>query len=157
MTRTPITFQFAEWITRVEGGLETLRLEASQDVIAEMQRVGPSVANPDGGDGGHMPVDTGWLRSSLSVTLDQPTPASQTPPPRPEGHAPGDDPIYEPRDNDIVMTLANVPEGTSIFATYGAVYAGVQEATYGFARLASQQWPQFCEAAQARIRRRLGL
>lgn len=154
---TPVTFQFAEWITRVEGGLETLRLEASQDVIAEMQRVGPSVANPDGGDGGHMPVDLGYLRASLVVTLDQPTPANQQAPPRPEGHRPGDAPIYEPRDNDIVMALANAPEGTPVFATYGAVYAGVQEARYGFAKLAAQKWPQLCAAAQARIKRRLGL
>ena len=65
--------QVSAWVRMSERRIETVFKEAAQDVISEMQEVGPSVANPDSHGGGNMPVDTGALRASLQAALNQPS------------------------------------------------------------------------------------
>jgi hypothetical protein len=63
--------------------------------------------------GGNMPVDSGYLRSSLQVTTGAPIPAAQ---PNPGGS-------YTYEGQQVVTVLVGAPLDAVIYATYGAAYA----------------------------------
>jgi len=122
------------WVAKSEARLEAVFRMSAQDVIAEMQEVGPSVANPDSFGTGHMPVDTGFLRASLQASINEPRPAMMFRPPSAGSVA------YEA--SPVALVIAGARLGQTIYATYGASYAPRMEARYGFVRLAAQRWQE---------------
>ena len=120
------------WVRKSEARIAAVFKSSAQDVISEMQEVGPSVANPDSFGTGNLPVDSGFLRASLQAAINEPSPAIQFRPPSATSVA------YDP--SPVALVIAGAKLGETIYATYGAVYAPRMEATYGFVRLAAQNW-----------------
>lgn len=89
------------------------------------------------GEGGNLPVDTGYLRSSLQVATEMPTP---------RGGAPEEGKTYSYNVGSVALTIAGAELGQTIWAVYGASYASAQE--YGskgregrqFVAQAAQKW-----------------
>lgn len=132
------------WVAQTQARMVAVRNDATQEVIAAMQLPGPSVANPGGGAGGHMPIDTGFLRASLVVNLDDAFPPLRDNP-DPKGSFTWDA-------QDVVLTISGAPLGTPILAVYSAAYAKKVEERYGFVRLAAQRWPQIVEDSVSRAK-----
>jgi hypothetical protein len=147
MTST-FSAQVSAWVNMSDRRIETVFKEASQDVISEMQEVGPSVANPDSSGGGHMPVDTGALRASLQAALNQPASVVFRPPS-------GGNIAYNP--SPVALVVASAKAGDTIYATYSVDYARAMEARYGFVRLSAQNWQSIVSRAAARVKRRVTL
>jgi hypothetical protein len=144
MAQKSFSASVSEWVRKSEARMEAVLKMSAQDVISEMNEVGPSVANPDSFGVGHMPVDTGFLRASLQAAINDPQPAFQFRPPSLGNVA------YDP--SPVALVIAGAKLGQTIFATYGAVYAPRMEARYGFVRLAAQNW-QSIVAKNARLAR----
>jgi hypothetical protein len=138
--------QVSAWVSMSERRIETVFKEASQDVISEMQEVGPSVANPDSSGSGNMPVDTGALRASLQAALNQPANVVFRPPT-------GGNVAYDP--SPVALVIASAKLGDTIYATYSVDYAQAMEAKYGFVRLSAQNWQQIVSRAASRVKRRV--
>lgn len=144
------TAQIDAWIARSKVATEAVFKQSAQAVINEM--------NTPVAKGGNMPVDTGFLRASLQVGIDQiPTAMDKEKPADAAGREPHSGPLYEPDTNAATMAIAGVRFGQTIFATYGANYAIYQENRNGFVRLAAQRWPaivaQVADEAKARFKR----
>lgn len=129
-----------------ERRIETVFKESAQDVISEMQEVGPSVANPDSTGTGHMPVDTGALRASLQAAINQPSNVVFRPPT--SGSV-----AYDP--SHVALVIASAKVGETIYATYSVEYAKAMETRYGFTRLAAQNWQQIVNRRAAIVKRRV--
>jgi len=131
--------QLDDWCREVRGRGEAVFKASAQETISIMQRVGPSVANPDASGGGNMPVDTGFLRNSLHVDVGN-------------GASSGGDQYSE---GEVALTLGGASLGDTVTASYGANYAPQMEERYGFVRLAALQWPQtvkkMIETAKRRV------
>jgi len=136
-----------KWVAKSERRIETVFKEAAQDVISEMQEVGPSVANPDSHGTGHMPVDTGFLRASLQASLNSPAPAMTFRPPDAKSVK------YDP--SPVALVIAGAQLGQTIYATYAAAYAPRMEARYGFVRLAAQNWQSIVDRRARIVKRRV--
>jgi hypothetical protein len=101
------------------------------------------------GQGGNMPVKTGFLRSSLMVSTSL-VPVAEIR--RPE-KGPF---VYFPAEVESTVMGAHV--GEHIYIGYTAEYANYAEygngsyPGHGFQRLAVQQWPFIVDAAIARVR-----
>jgi hypothetical protein len=83
------------------------------------------------GEGGNMPIDTGFLRASLVVTRNA----------RYDGQGrpnPGLKVTYN--DAAVAITLNSIKLGDIIHVSWVANYAVFMEFRYGFARLAIQNW-----------------
>lgn len=139
-----------EWVKKSERRIDTVFKESAQEVISEMQEVGPSVANPDSFGTGNLPVDTGFLRASLQAGLNSPPTAMvfRPPPEQKPGAAP-----YDPE--PVSLTIQGAKPGDTVYATYGAVYAARMEAKYGFVRLAAQNWQPIVKRVAKRVRDRV--
>lgn len=144
---TSFSAQVDAWVRKTERRMETVFKEAAQDVISEMQEVGPSVANPDSTGSGHMPVDTGFLRASLQAKLNQSAGVQIQ---RPSG-----DENYAYNASPVVLVIASANLGDTIFATYAASYASRMEERYGFVRLAAQNWQQIVNRRAKAVRDRV--
>lgn len=136
-----------KWCQDSIAKCEAVFREAAEDVIDEMQKVGPSVAATNAaisrglghkgrgknrlpiqgpvtapGEGGRNPVDLGWHRASLKVALDAgPQALTQV---APESRAPAWD------IGEVSMTIKNANLDQKIVASYGMVYSRRLE--YGF-------------------------
>jgi hypothetical protein len=140
------------WVDETEARMLAVFREAAQRVIELMQKVGPSVANPDGGEGGNMPVDTGFLRASLLATLNSPSDAIRFKPDNVDA--------FSYSDGAVSLVILGAQIGDTIYAVYTANYARFVEygangrAGYAFVRLAAQNWQQVVDEvardAQAR-------
>lgn len=138
--------QVDKWVRESQKRVEVVFKESAQDVIAEMQAVGPSVANPDSFGTGNMPVDTGFLRASLQARLNEPPGVIR---PRPAGDA-----SYSYSSSPIALVIAGAAIGDTIYATYGANYASIMEQRYAFRRLAAQNWQQIVDRQAKRMKAR---
>jgi hypothetical protein len=149
-----------EWTMKAKGGVENVFKQSVQDVIEKMQTPGWSVGSTraainSGGKkkqtvvsgnskGGNLPVDTGFLRSSLRVTLGSPASGLID---RPEGND-----YTWAEERSYTMTIGGADITQSIYAVYLAKYARHVEygtnstPARGFRRLAVQQWPQIVAA-----------
>jgi len=152
--------QVDEWCTQAEDRLLWIFMEAVQRVISKMQEVGPSKAR--GGQGtGHMPVDTGYLRSSLVVQLNNLS-ATKTVKPK-------DVQAFAYDDSQVSMVIVAAKLGDSIYAAYTAAYARrleygfsgtdsagrtVNQEGYAFVRLAVQQWQSIVNEVVAEAKSR---
>lgn len=116
--------------------MEAVFRESAQRVIAEAQR--PK------GEGGRMPVDTGFLRASGQVSLSGPPLIRQGFVP-PNDAKPGS---YAYNASPIALQIAGAKLGGTIWFGYTAAYAAAREygargqAPDAFVRGAAQQWQQ---------------
>ena len=62
--------QVDAWTKKSTARVTAVVQESTQRLIEQANTVGPSVANPTGGAGGKMPIDTGFLRASMAVSFD---------------------------------------------------------------------------------------
>lgn len=153
----------AAFVAKSKVAMRAVFQSSVQDVIRVMQTPGASMAStsaaigeggmgPTGatGHGGLMPVDTGFLRSSLSVTLNAPDTAFK---PRPNG-----DWAYNFDEMAYTLTINRANLGDTIYAVYTANYAAAVEygargrPGYFFVRTAAQQWQQIVDANVARFK-----
>ncbi|MDE3874605.1 HK97 gp10 family phage protein [Sinorhizobium meliloti] len=137
----------AQWADKVEGAVEAIFKEATQEVVEEMQR--------PVGQGGRMRVDTGFLRASLL--------ASSTSMPAISAAKPVDGGTYTPDFGQIEAVIAGADIGDTLYFGYTASYAGYREygangqPADGFVRLAAQNWPIIVDRKAAELKARLGL
>lgn len=123
---------------RTEAAVKT----AAQAVADDANTEGPSVANPDGGRGGRMPVDTGFLRNSIAAAVGS----------VPRG--PGDPLTGRMGGPSAVAVAINGWNLESpLYVGWTARYATVMENRYGFLEAALQKWPDYVEAAVAEAKR----
>lgn len=133
------------WVAETKARMLAVRNESIQRLVERMQT---PVAK-----GGNMPVDTGFLRSSIAFSTGQPvTTVREHPNPK---AAPGSMDRFDA--GELTTVLLGSKLGAPIYAVYTAVYARRQE--YGFVGkdslgrtfnqagrrfvgLAAQQWPQ---------------
>lgn len=119
------------WISKSE----VLMTEVARESI---QRLLEKVQTPKA-QGGRMPVQTGFLRSSMVVTLNTPHVGFSQ---RVKGK------MYDYPFDQYLMTINNFKLGDKVFAVFASAYAIHQE--YGtsrmpgnfFVRTAAQEWPQ---------------
>lgn len=132
-----------EWVKKCERRLHAVAKQAAQSVLEEASEAGPSVARPSAFGTGKMPIDTGFLRQSLKVSL------SGMPSGEPQGVKGKEYPAP-----DFSLQLSGVPAGSSFFAGWTAVYARKMERRYGFMRSAAQGWQQRVNDAVAEAKAR---
>lgn len=130
MSSQTFTAQVSAFVARSKGRLDAVVRESVQRLVEDMQI--------PVGAGGNMPVDTGYLRSSLQITDT---------PPMVRAGAPGAGQSYSYNEAAISLQIAGMPTGKVTYLSYGASYAAAVE--FGargrpgraFARLAAQKWP----------------
>lgn len=140
MARLPFSAQVDAWVRQTQERMEAVFKTSASEVIEAMQ-------TPVGG-GGNMPVDTGFLRASLVVSINTDLPPASRKNPGGQGFA------VPPVD----MVIAGVALGDTIVAGYTANYAG--HVNYGTSRMAprqfveraAQQWPTIVGSVTARLR-----
>lgn len=138
---TSFSAQVEEWTRKVPGALEAVFKQSAQDIVEEMQ-------TPVGA-GGHMRVDTGFLRASLLAST------SRMPSINPEAR-PADGQTYSP-DGQIELVIAGADIVDELFFGYTAAYAGVREYRDGFVRMAAMNWRETVFRNTARVKKAMGL
>ena len=114
--------------------LEAVTRQSIQDVVNRAQLQGPSVANPTGGKGGDMPVDTGFLRASAAASLQGwPTGPTNNPQKLP----------YSWDDNGVVTALAALKLGDTFYFGWTADYAVEMNVRYAFMDKPIQNWKDY--------------
>lgn len=138
----------AGWADKVEGAVEAIFKEATQEVVEEMQTTRK--------EGGRMRVDTGFLWASLM--------ASTSAMPRINPNAlPVKGQHYTFDMDQIEAVIIGADLGDELYFGYTAAYAAHRE--YGahgqpadaFVRLAAQNWPIVVDRKAAELKARLGL
>lgn len=130
------TAQIDEWTRKTEARMLAVFRTAAQYVIEDVRD--------------RTPVDTGFLRSSWTVSLDGPLPMRST---NPGGSA------FQPQSYSLQIAGADL--GSTIYASFVANYAGHVEygsqgrAGVGMVRLAAQAWPQHVAKAVAEAKARV--
>lgn len=138
----------AQWADKVEGAVEAIFKEATQDVVEEMQK--PI------GQGGRMRVDTGFLRASLLASSTSMPAINASAKPVAGGS-------YAADFGQIEAVIAGADIGDTLYFGYTASYAGHREygvngqPADGFVRLAAQNWPLIVDQKASDLKARLGL
>lgn len=115
--------------------IEAVFKQSVQDIAEIAQTPGPSVFNPGGGRGGHMPIgETGFLRASFVATLGTPPMQRENP-----GVATG----YDPGPISLVIAGADVED--TITLAWTANYARIVHRRYQWAALAAQRWGEMVQ------------
>lgn len=104
-------------------------------------------ANTTVHEGGKLPIDTGFLRSSYAVSLNGMPMGLGEPPSRAQR--------YSPDEADVDLVINQAELGDTIYGGWTANYAQVQEERNGFQRSAAQRWPQIVNAVVARVKARI--
>lgn len=134
------------WVAKTKQRQTVVFQNSAEAVLAEVVRPGPSVARPSASGGGNMPIDTGFLASSLQVVIGD---GMATLVPNPIKNSEGKQVFqYDPGATSLVINSAKI--GDTITATFAAEYAIIMEARYAFVRLAAQRWVGIVEAEAAR-------
>jgi len=136
--------QVNELTKRYEGRMRAIARTAVQDTVSMAQRPKNS--------GGHMPIDTGFLRASIQA-------ATNTMPSGPTTNtgAHGGKKKFSSMENvageSVSVTLLkwNPNNGTPLYVGWTAVYARAMEAKYGFMRLAAGKWDQTARKAVKKV------
>ena len=120
--------------------MDALVRQSVQDVVNDAQRT----ANR----GGHMRVDTGFLRASGQLSLT----GMPSGPVRGEKRAAGTEgETYEWESSAVELTLRGVQAGGRVYFGWTAVYAKYREAYDGFLFSAVQNWQAIVDRAARRI------
>lgn len=110
--------------------MEAVFKQSVQDIAEIAQTPGPSVFNPGGGRGGHMPIgETGFLRASFTATLGAPPPQRDNP---------GSPTSYDPGPISLVIAGADIED--TITLAWSANYARIVHRRYQWTTLAAQRW-----------------
>ena len=152
-----LTFSgFEELGIKIKEDMDDVLRMSTQDLAEEAQKIGPSKRNPGGGQGGRMPVDTGFLRNSIAVHFDgEPMP--------PIIYNPGSYKAKLQRAGALAGNIDNAyakiavaESGDIIYITWNANYAPIVE--YGFngpARLfatsAAEKWDTIVKSNAAAL------
>ena len=131
--------QVDDWIRASTERLEAVVKQSASDVIEDMQT---PVAK-----GGNMPVDTGFLRNSLVVSIGAPHTGVRF-------NEAGTAGVAQPYE----MAIAGYEAGDTLYGVYTANYASYVH--YGvngrpgrlFIDLAAQKWPQIVATVASRLR-----
>ncbi len=132
--------QVDAWARETEERMKGVFQKSAQEVISEMQT--------PVGEGGNMPIDTGFLRSSLQVGINSAPVLADRPNPNPKAKY-----SYV-----ASVAIAGADIGDTIVASYSAVYAPVIEYGGGnrqprrFVGLAVAQWQAIVERVAARLK-----
>lgn len=132
------------WAEATEADLLAIFRESVEDFVDEMQV-------PVGG-GGNMPVDTGFLRMSVRLSLTGPEPMTRANPGKPV-----------PYDNaQISLAIRGLELGKPAWISYVANYAAYVHFGVGgregrqWITLAAQNWPAIVARATARVKEKRG-
>lgn len=134
--------QIDAWVAKTEGAAEAIFQESAQRVLAEAQKPVSM--------GGNLPVDTGFLRASLQVAVNNP------PSLEPQGRN------QSATDGEMALQIAGASIGDVIHAAWGANYAGFVEygtsrmAPRGFVRGAVGQWQAIVTSVTQELKDRVG-
>lgn len=142
---------FADDVARWAGSKAITVAEAiikkSSERLAEKANLqGPSVANPGGGKGGHLPVDTSFLINSLHASIGT-LPSGESV--KPSGYA-----VQEWNPASVTVVINGLELGDTLYLGWTAEYAPRMENMYGFARLAAQDWQQIVSETAIEYRSR---
>jgi len=132
--------QVAAFKRKFQSRLRATAREAVQDTVATAQKTT--------GEGGHMRVDTGFLRASIQAAIGS----------MPTGAASNTKGQKWPEGSDIstALLLWDPNQRTPLYIGWTANYARHREFEDGFMRLAVQRWDQTVNAAAKRVRAGLG-
>lgn len=131
-----------KFVVDTKGALEAVFKTAAQDAFNAVAEL--------------TPVDTGFLRASLTATLHKPLPIR----PgyhgyKPPGHVKGEV-IYPQQSYSLVINSAQL--GQTIYAAFTAEYAAhvefgtSKQAAHGMVRLTVQRWPAIVNHAVAKVK-----
>lgn len=135
-----------KWVAETKERATVVFQDSVEMLLEEVVRPGPSVANPGASGGGNMPIDTGFLASSLQAVVgDGVAILVANPITNSDGQR-----VFHYDAAATSLVIQNAKIGDTITATFAAEYAIVMEARYAFVRLAAQRWPQFVETVAAR-------
>ena len=140
--------QVGAWAKNSKAALEAIVHEAAQSVVDDMQTAV--------GNGGNMPVDTGFLRASLLAS-------SSSMPQISEANVGAKDSSYSYSSGPVSLVINDTPIGGTLYCGYTAAYAA--HVNYGsngragrlFVELAAQKWPQFVKQAEERAAQAFGV
>lgn len=136
--------QVDEWVKKSQRRVDAVVMESASRVFNEASRQGPSKANPSGGEGGRMPVDTGFLRSSFQVSFSG----------MPTGPGRGEPGGKYPFSREYELVLQDFTPGKTIYGGWTATYSLKMEERYAFQRGAAQQWRAIVNDVVAEAKRR---
>ncbi|XBQ14590.1 MAG: HK97 gp10 family phage protein [Nitratireductor rhodophyticola] len=130
--------QVAAWVAKSERRLEAVFKESTQRLVSQVID--------------RTPVDTGYLRASLQVTLDGPLPI------RPDGRGMVGENYRPP---DYALKIAGAELGDTIYASFVASYAAHVEygargrSGRGMVRLSVQSWQQIVDGVVRDVQMRI--
>jgi hypothetical protein len=136
-------------VAKRKAAMVAIFKESVQRTVEIAQTPGPSVANPGGGMGGHLPIDTGFLRASLSAVLGARTPPAIE---KPDGQA-----RHTYDEGAVNLVIASATLNDTITVAYAANYARFVHRRYQWVSLAAQRWPQTVAQVTKEVEWRLGL
>lgn len=139
----------SQWVRDVKAYHEAVFREAVQRITDEMQT--------PRGQGGNLPVDTGFLWHSLvGSTESMPTIRDGNVPKRPAGRKPGDPPIYAYENGPVNLVINTAEVGVTIYLGYTAAYAAiVHDRGALWVDLAAQRWPAIVKQVEEELAGRL--
>ena len=136
--------QIDDWVMQTQQRMTAVLRESARRVIEEMQK--------PVNEGGNMPIDTGFLRASLTVVINGEPPIADRI---------SDGQRYAYNASVITLEIAKFNAGDRMVAAYTADYArhveyGTGERQgRGFTRLASQQWGRIVSEVTAEAKQRV--
>lgn len=134
-----------KWVRSSEARLTAVFRESTKLVVRQAQ-----VGEP------HIPVDTGFARSSIRASL------SEMPPIDPSAKG-SPDRSYPYDQGEVLLVINQAQAGQTIYVGWTAAYVAQlekghsQQAPEGFVRLAAMQWPQIVSATVQRLKSRSGV
>jgi hypothetical protein len=161
--------QVSAEVAQAKEAIEAVFHEAAQEVVEEMLKVGPSVASTKAaiahskrkigpvapaGEGGHLPVDTGFMRWSFRASTEV-MPEIDT------SAYPAEGAKYAFDSGPINLVINGAEIGDTIYIGATAAYARPVNYGHGtfqgylFVEKAAQRWPAIVAAAEARFLREL--
>lgn len=149
MSNSSATAFISARVAAIKAAREAVFKESAQRLVAVMQTPGPSVANPDGGRGGALPIDTGFLRTSLQAVIGSSPPVSRDRPSEDLTYS------YDAGEVNLVIAMAGIED--TITVAYTANYARFANYRYQFVGLAVQRWPGIVGEVEREVKARLGL
>lgn len=139
----------SEMVQKRKDLIDEVFRRSVQGVASIAQTPGPSKASPGGGRGGHMPIDSGFLRASLVAILNGGMPTAR--------EKPAGDGKFSFEDGAVNLVIAGATVDDTITLAWTANYARHVNHRYRFRDLAAQQWTQIVERNAAEVAREAGL
>jgi hypothetical protein len=127
--------QVSAWARETEQRLTAVMRDSAQTLVEEVKT---PVAK-----GGHMRVDTGFLRASLH--------GSKSSMPSIDKAARPDVGGTYPDDNQVELVIAGAKLTDVLYLGFTASYAGIREYHDGFVKLAAQHWPVIVKQSAVKI------